>query len=81
VVPTVGTSPCGLSRANQALRLSPFDPQGIEAVTGLALAHLVARRFEAAIEWADRASYDKPRYTTPIRVKIAATRHCPSRPP
>ena len=45
----------------RALRLSPFDPLGCFNSAGLAAAHLVARRFEKAIEWADRALNDQPR--------------------
>ena len=41
----------------------------------MALAHLVARRFEQAIEWADRALHDQPRLVTAMRVKVAALAH------
>jgi len=60
---------------DRALRLSPFDPFGYFNVVGLALAHLAARRFEEAIEWADRGLHDQPRLTTALRVKIVAYAH------
>jgi adenylate cyclase len=41
----------------------------------LALAHLAARRFELAIECADRSLHDQPRVATAIRVKIVANAH------
>src|SRR5262249_57896943 len=45
----------------RARRLSPFDPYTFFYAQIIAFAHLVARRFELAIEWADRALYDQPR--------------------
>jgi len=39
------------------------------------MAHLAARRFEQAIEWADRSLYTQPRTATAIRVKIVAYAH------
>ena len=41
----------------------------------MAIAHLAARRFEEAIEWAERALHDRPRIATAIRVKIVANAH------
>jgi hypothetical protein len=43
------------------LRLSSFDPFGYLSAAGMAFAHLAARRFEEAIEWADRALHALPR--------------------
>jgi adenylate cyclase len=60
---------------DRALRLSPFDPLGYYVTGGLAVAHIAARRFEEAIEWADRALHDQPRYVPAMRVKIAANAH------
>ena len=57
---------------NRAWRLSPFDPLGYYTSNGLAVAHLTARRFETAIEWADRALHDNPRLLTPKQVKVVA---------
>ena len=53
--------------------MSPFDPLGHWNASGLAAAHLAARQFEQAIEWADRALRDQPRFVRAIRVKIVAT--------
>ena len=41
----------------------------------LAFAHLAARRFEEAIEWADRALHEQPRFIVAIRAKIVANAH------
>src|SRR5205807_1238865 len=54
------------------LRLSPLDPIGYYTAAGLALAHLAARRFETAIEWADRALHDNPRLLSPKHAKVVA---------
>jgi len=55
----------------RARRLSPFDPLAHR----IALAHLVARRFEQAIEWADRARHDQPRLVSAMRVKAVVNDH------
>jgi tetratricopeptide (TPR) repeat protein len=56
----------------RARRLSPFDPYTFFYAQIIAFAHLVARRFELAIEWADRALYDQPRLVSAMRVKVVA---------
>ena len=59
----------------RARRLSPFDPYTFHFVFVIAAAHLYARRFEQAIEWADRALHDQPRMVAAMRVKVAAHAH------
>ena len=59
----------------RARRLSPFDPHTFRNAHNLAIAHLAARRFEQAIEWADRALHVQPRTVTAMRVKVAALAH------
>ena len=58
-----------------ARRLSPFDPLAFHYAGNIAIAHLAARRFEQAIEWADRALHDQPRNVAAMRVKVAANAH------
>ena len=55
--------------------MSPFDPYTFLYAGSIAIAHLAARRFEQAIEWADRALHDQPRTVGAMRVKIAANAH------
>jgi tetratricopeptide (TPR) repeat protein len=55
--------------------LSPFDPFTPFYAANIARAHLAARRFEQAIEWADRALHDQPRNVAAMRVKVAANAH------
>jgi len=59
----------------RARRLSPFDPYTFVFASNMALAHLVARRFEQAIEWADRALHDRPRQVGAMQVKVVANAH------
>jgi adenylate cyclase len=59
----------------RARRLSPFDPYSAFYAGNIALAHLVARRFELAIEWADRALHDQPRLASVMRFKAVALAH------
>jgi adenylate cyclase len=59
----------------RARRLSPFDPLTFLYAFNIAAAHLAARRFEQAIEWADRALHEQPRMVAAMRSKIAANAH------
>jgi adenylate cyclase len=57
----------------RAIRLSPLDPLGARAFTGLlAMAHFRAGRYEEAVEWVDRSLAAQPDYRTALLVKIAA---------
>jgi TolB-like protein len=56
----------------RAMRLSPLDPQRWMFEGGLALAHLIAGRYEEAVEWADRALQENPRAMAVLRFKAAA---------
>ena len=59
----------------RARRLSPFDRHAFGYAVNIAVAHLVARRFEQAIEWADRALHDQPRTIVGMRAKVVALAH------
>jgi adenylate cyclase len=59
----------------RARRLSPFDPYSFLYAANIAVAHLAARRFEQAIEWADRALHNQPRLVPAMRVKVVANAH------
>ena len=59
----------------RARRLSPFDPLTFLYAFNIAAAHLAARRFEQAIEWADRALHEQPRMVAAMRSKVAANAH------
>jgi tetratricopeptide (TPR) repeat protein len=59
----------------RARRLSPFDPYTFLYALYIALAHFATRRFEQAIEWADRALHEQPRMVAAMRSKVAANAH------
>ena len=56
-------------------RLSPCDSNAFFNCISTAIAHFVARRFDEATEWADRALHDQPRLITAMRIKAAAFAH------
>jgi TolB-like protein len=64
-----------IEAVERARRLSPFDPYSAFYGVTIAIAHLAARRFEHAIEWADRALHEQPRMVQTMRVKIVALAH------
>jgi TolB-like protein/class 3 adenylate cyclase len=64
-----------IEATERAHRLSPFDPFRPRYALNIAVAHLAARRFEQAIERADRALHEQPRLVGAMRVKVAALAH------
>jgi len=59
----------------RARRLSPFDPYTFHFDFVIAVVHLFARRFEQAIEWADRALHEQPRLVPAMQFKVIAFAH------
>src|SRR5690606_32035852 len=51
-----------IKRFEHAMRLSPLDVEMFRMHTGVAFAHLIARRFDAASLWAERAYRDVPSF-------------------
>jgi len=64
-----------IEACDRARRLSPFDPLAFLTAGAAAAAHLAARRFDEAIEWADRALRDQPRQVPNIRIKLVSCAH------
>jgi TolB-like protein/class 3 adenylate cyclase len=64
-----------IEAVERARRLSPFDPYTFHCTFIIAAAHLYARRFEQAIEWADLALHDQPRMVQAMLVKAVANAH------
>jgi tetratricopeptide (TPR) repeat protein len=56
----------------RAKRLSPLDPQRWMFGGGLAHVHLLAGRYEEAVQWADRALQENTRAMAILRLKAAA---------
>jgi len=59
----------------RAMRLSPVDPRRWSFEGGFALSHLVAGRYEDAIEWANRALDAQPRSPAVVGYKAVACGH------
>jgi TolB-like protein/class 3 adenylate cyclase len=64
-----------IEACERARRLSPFDPYTFLCAHIIGFAHLAARRFEKAIEWADHALHEQPRMVAAMRSKVAANAH------
>src|SRR5712691_11197356 len=59
----------------RAMRLSPLDPLGYLFTCGLAFAHVIAGRYEEAMEWADRSLRELPRFRTAVNMKVILCAH------
>jgi tetratricopeptide (TPR) repeat protein len=68
-----------------AMRLSPLDPLRRGFTAGLAIAHLIAGRYEDAVEWTDQSLAAQPDYHPAYRCKVVSlaqldrieeARHC-----
>ena len=58
----LGRSEEAIANQEIAIRSNPLDPSIFFRFSGLAMAHYMAGRFEAAIEWAERAIHRMPRW-------------------
>jgi TolB-like protein len=61
----MGETDLAVERAEQALRLSPFDSLSYMSYDALSVAHFHAERFEKAREAAQRASESNPSFSVP----------------
>jgi len=61
-----------IAHFERAIRLSPRDPEMVQMLNGIALAHLIAGRNEEALAFAQRSVDEVPRFTSAHRAKIAA---------
>jgi TolB-like protein/class 3 adenylate cyclase len=57
----------------RAMRLSPLDRLGRVFATGIAYAHIVAGRYEEALDWADRSLRLEPDYSGGLLTKAIAS--------
>jgi len=67
-----GESAIAIEQAEQALRLSPFDPMSNVRHMAIAIAHFVAGRFELSAAEAHRAIQANPRFSPPYWMRTAA---------
>jgi TolB-like protein/class 3 adenylate cyclase len=59
----------------RAMRLNPLDRLERGFSGGIAIAHLLARRYEEALDWSVRALREEPGYPTALRTKAIACAH------
>ena len=67
-----GDDAIAVEHAEQAIRLSPFDPLIYLPYVGLAYAHFAAGRFEETVAAASLATQANPRFTVPLILHAAA---------
>jgi adenylate cyclase len=68
----IGEGAEAVRRAEQSLRLSPFDSHVFLNHTALALAHYTAADFDSAVTAGRRATTENPRYTAALRIFAAS---------
>jgi TolB-like protein len=68
-----GEPEAAIERFAHAMRLSPLDSEMFRMQAGMALAHLVARRFDVASQWAQKAFRELPVFL--MAVSIIAASH------
>ena len=64
-----------IKRFEHAMRLSPLDSEMFRMQTGIAMAHLIARRFDAACAWAEKAHRDVPIFVLSAAAIAASSAH------
>jgi len=60
---------------SNAMRLNPFDPLRFMLKTGMAGAHMIARRFEGAMTWIDKSLQAHPGNPVALRWKTSLCGH------
>lgn len=61
-----------LDRIARAMRLNPLDPEMFRMQAGVALAHLLAGRYDSASEWAEKAYGEMPTFVMAIAIVAAS---------
>lgn len=68
----VGQCEEAINRVKNAMRLSPFDPLSFTFCTTMGTAHIVAGRYDEAVDWLRKARRMNPRYFAALRLLIPA---------
>jgi TolB-like protein/Tfp pilus assembly protein PilF len=67
-----GEPDVAIERFERAARLSPLDPDMFRIQAGVALAHLIAGRFDMASSWAEKSTRDWPDFTGAVGIVAAS---------
>jgi TolB-like protein len=67
-----GQSDAAIHQLEQALRMSPHDPQNIFVYTGLAVAHYLAGNYPDAVDFGHKAVQQRPGFTGGHRIYVAS---------
>src|SRR5204863_9357876 len=70
-----GQSDAAIEALERAMRLSPLDSLRRTFTNGIAEAHLAARHYEDAYDWADRTLREEPGYSVALIAKATACAH------
>ena len=68
----LGEPDAAITQLSRAMRLSPLDPMSFRALGGIAFAHFIAGRYDAASFWAEKAMRERPNYLPATRDLAAA---------
>ncbi len=61
-----------IERFARAMRLSPLDPEVFRMQAGVAMAHLLAGRFDDAASWAEKSSRELPSFLIVVAIMAAS---------
>jgi TolB-like protein len=67
-----GEPDVAIERFQHAMRLSPLDPEMARMQAGMALAHMLASRFEVASSWAEKALREMPGFGLATAIMAAS---------
>jgi tetratricopeptide (TPR) repeat protein len=68
----IGEPDVAIGHLNHAMRLSPLDPYSFGMQSGIAFAHLFARRYDEASSWAEKAIRAQPHWIPALRIAAAS---------
>jgi TolB-like protein len=69
---TLGEHDSAIRHFERAIRLSPLDPEMVRMQAGMAMAHLLAGRFDTASSWAETAVGDLPDFVLAAGILAAS---------
>ena len=68
----LGNGKIAVDHFKRAMRLSPVDPLEHLSKCGVAFAYFAEEQYGEAVDWADRALTDQPKFLPSLRIKAAA---------